>query len=304
VSNRKTLLLSKLGVRLSILLMLTSVSYAETPAFNASVSYDLLKRQCDFGPRNPGSFGHQKCLEWMVAYFRSLGLIPIEQKFDIIDPRSGVKLHLTNIIVPIGLGETPPVMLCAHWDTRSVADRDRDPKLRDQPISGANDGASGVAVLMEIARVLVADPPSRPVLIALWDGEDIGRENHPDEYAAGSRYWARHQTPEPPAEAILLDMVGDSDLRFPVEWFSERYSPALRSDIWQIAEQIGVSAFTDEQGPAVEDDHVPLIRAGIPSIDIIDFDYPYWHTQQDTPDKCSPESLGQTGRVLLAYIYR
>jgi len=240
----------------------------------------------------------------MISYLKGLGLEPISQRFEVVDPRSGVKLQLTNVIVPIGAGNEQPLMLCAHWDTRSVADRDPDPAKRGMPIIGANDGASGVAVLLEMARVLTTNPPPRPVLLAFWDGEDIGRESHPEEYAAGSRYWARHQIPETPAEAILLDMVGDADLQIPIEWFSDHHARGLRSELWHWAELVDAPAFVDAPGPAVEDDHVPLIKVGIPAVDLIDFDYPYWHTSYDTADKCSAESLGQVGRVLIAYIYR
>lgn len=227
-----------------------------------------------------------------------------EQPFTADNPRGGARFKLTNIVARFGDSFEKPLMLCAHWDSRPVADQERDPLKRVLPIIGANDGASGVAVLLHIAEIAQAHPPKIPLMIVFFDGEDIGREGHPEEYAAGARFWAGHQIPEQPSGAILLDMVGDTDLRFGYERISDRFAPDLRREFWQTAIQAGLTAFVEEPGVAVEDDHVPLIRAGIPAIDIIDFEYPYWHTLSDTPDKCSPESLQEVGQALVEFIYR
>lgn len=272
--------------------------------FDGSRALALLEKQCSFGPRVPGSESHRQCVEWLSAHLQELGGEVHLQRFDGVNPHNGKKVRLTNVIARFDGGDGPPLMLCAHWDSRPVADRDPDPRRRGEPILGANDGASGVAILLEIARLVGQTPPPRPVLIVLFDGEDMGREGHPEEYATGARYWATHQQPEPPAEAILLDMVGDRDLEIPIEPFSEVGAPQLRRGLYEIARRIGVDAFVEQLGPAVEDDHVPLLRAGIPAVDLIDFDYPYWHTLGDTPDKCSAESLMQVGRVLAEYLYR
>jgi len=278
-------------------------AYTQPRPFDGDSAFQHLEKQCSFGPRSPGGAGHQACLDWFVAYFRSLGLEPTLQRFTADDPRSDATFSLTNVIVPIRLGGEPPVMLCAHWDTRPVADRESDPTRRNLPIPGANDGASGVAVLLEIAGIAASDPSAPPLLIVLFDGEDIGREGHNSEYALGSRYWAKNITPQKPSEAILLDMIGDRELSIPVEGFSETMAPRLRRAFWESARATGSEAFSEEIGGFIEDDHVPLLKAGIPAIDVIDFDYPYWHTLADTPDKCSPESLRQVGEAILHYIY-
>jgi hypothetical protein len=295
------ILVSSLSFCLSILFQ---DSFATTPEFDAAKAFSQLKKQCSFGPRNPGSAGYKQCLSWMEAELKAAGAEVYLQRFEGIDGRTGVKLKLTNVAARIGKEGAAPLMLCAHWDTRPVADREKDPARQKQPIPGANDGASGVAVLLEIARIARNNPPPRPVILVFFDGEDLGREGQNDEYAQGSRYWAKHPLPERPAEAILLDMVGDRDLQFTIELFSEAGAKSLRRAVWEVAASLGVEEFVDETGPAIEDDHVPLLRAGIPAIDIIDFDYPYWHTLDDTPDKCSAESLGAVGRVLVEYIYR
>ncbi len=287
-----------------ILLLSASVSYAQMPVFDADRAYSFLTDQCAFGPRNPGSEGYTSCKKWLIEQLEHCGGEMFLQNFSGWDPHANKKRELTNIIARFGVKEKQPLMLCAHWDSRPVADRDRDLRKSTQPILGANDGASGVAVLLEIARILSANPPERAVLIVLFDGEDLGRESHPDEYAQGSRYWALHPLPEIPHEAILLDMVGDSDLELPIEWYSGTQAPDLQRSLWEIAAEIGSTAFVDRAGPRVEDDHVPLLKAGIAAVDLIDFNYPYWHTTQDTPDKCSPASLGQVGRVIVEYIYR
>ena len=225
------------------------------------------------------------------------------QPFSATEALTGNTFELTNIIVQVEGKQKPALLLCAHWDTRVFADRDSKIENRKTAISGANDGASGIAVLLEIMRIVSENPPPRSLLFIFFDGEDMGRSSQPDEFALGSRFWSENPMPEIPSEAILLDMVGDSDLEFLVEYYSEQNSPGFRKYLWDIAESLDLEAFKELPGPAVADDHLNLIKIGINAIDIIDFDYPYWHTVGDTPDKCSPESLGQVGKLILAFIY-
>jgi len=225
------------------------------------------------------------------------------QRFGANEAITGIDRKLTNVIAHFPSENGHTLMLCAHWDTRAYANLDPDPANRKKPIIGANDGASGVAVLLEMARLFAENPPPRSLLIVLFDGEDMGRAKHAEEFALGSKYWAAHQIPEPVEEAILLDMIGDADLEIPIEWYSERNAPSLRRQLWDIARQLELPAFVEQRGRAVQDDHVRLQRAGIPAVDLIDFEYPYWHTLEDTPDKCSAESLGQVGKVLVGFIY-
>lgn len=295
--------ISVIIIALVFFVLMSSDAYASTPEFDSDSAFSLLKKQCAFGPRNPGSDGYNKCRDWFVEYFDGLTDEVYKQPFTAQEAVTGETRKLTNIIAEFGSVGGSGLMLCAHWDTRAIADHDPDPKNRKTPIIGANDGASGVAVLLEIARIASENPPPRPLLIVLFDGEDMGRSSYAQEFALGSKYWARNPIPELPKEAILLDMVGDSDLEFGIEFYSERSAPGLRGYLWELASRLELDAFRGIPGPMVADDHIPLQQAGIRAIDIIDFEYPYWHTVEDTPDKCSPESLDQVGKLLVAFIY-
>ena len=294
-----------------------------TPAteFNRQRAFDLLRAQCDFGPRPPGSAAHDKCRDFLVAQLRPLVDEIITQNWTQPikrGPGAGRSFAMTNILgvirgtaaggAPPGGKDTadaantgPSLMLCAHWDTRPVADQDPSPANRAKPILGANDAASGVATLLEVARVLKRNRPSLNVIIAFWDGEDLG------EFFYGSRYFARmSSTPAwkrwRPDRAILIDMIGDRDLQCNRETNSLRYAPDLYQEVLNAAAGLGLSRHFDGPQMEVQDDHLPLNQAGIPAIDLIDFSYPAWHTVDDTPDKCSPESLSVIGRVLLRVI--
>ncbi len=286
-----------------IAVSIVNYSFASPPHFDSERAYQNLIIQCEFGPRNPGSVGYDNCKNWLIETLETSADKVYLQPFKAKNPVSGKEHRLTNIIAKYKSEGGNSLMLCAHWDTRPWADKDPNPKNRDLPILGANDGASGVAILLEIARILSVNPPPRPILIVLFDGEDLGRASYSDEFALGSKYWAEHQIPEPVEQAILLDMVGDSDLEIPVELFSKYNAPDLTGTLWRIADELNLEAFTSRLGSPVVDDHVSLQQVGIEAVDLIDFDYPYWHTIDDTPDKCSAESLDQIGRLLLEYIY-
>ncbi len=293
---------------MKILILILSLSFitlssAQPPAFDQDQAFAYLEKQCSFGPRNPGSDGAKECLKWFETTLRKFGAEVYLQRFEAEEALTGVNRRLTNVIGYFPGGSSSTLMLCAHWDTRAYADRDPDPEKRKTPIAGANDGASGVAALLEIARIASEHKPPRNLLIALWDGEDMGRASYAEEFGLGSKQWAAHQIPEPVDEAILLDMIGDAELEIPIEQNSDVNAPDLRRRLWSIADRLELTAFADWSGPSVFDDHVRLIRAGIPAVDLIDFNYPYWHTIEDTPDKCSPESLGQVGRLLVGYIW-
>jgi hypothetical protein len=264
--------------------------------FDAKRAYRDLVRQCDFGPRVPGTESHEKCAAWLVGQLGSVANTVERQVFTA--SVEGKSLRLTNIVATLNPKGKGHVLLCAHWDSRPTADRDPDPANRAKPISGANDGASGVAVLLEIARALKAHPPEQQITIVLFDGEDYGFGSQ--DMLLGSRYLAQHFGERAPDWAVLLDMVGDKDLRLPVEPNSERMAPQVVDRVWSAAGRVGAKAFVRDKGPALLDDHIPLLHRGIPCVDVIDFDYPYWHTLADTPDKCSAESLGQVGRAVLA----
>ncbi|MCF7810658.1 M28 family peptidase [bacterium] len=278
-------------------------SGAQTIEFDADNAFFYLEKQCLFGTREPGSEGAQNCLHWFEELFKEFGAEVYLQRFEAVEALTGKERKLTNIIAHFPREDESTLMLCAHWDTRAYANLDPDAANREKPILGANDGASGVAVLLEIARIASVNPPPMGLLIVLFDGEDMGRASYAEEFALGSKFWALHQIPVEVDEAILLDMIGDDDLEIPIEGFSERNAPFLRKQLWDIAHRLDLTAFSDDYGGGIADDHVRLQRAGIPAVDLIDFDYPYWHTLEDTPDKCSVESLDQVGKVLIGYIY-
>jgi Zn-dependent M28 family amino/carboxypeptidase len=195
------------------------------------------------------------------------------------------------------------VLLGAHYDSRPWADRDSG-AARELPVPGANDGASGVAVLLELAELLSQWDPGIGVDLALFDGEDYGKEEDHDYYLLGSRHFVRSMGAYRPRAMLLLDMVGDADLRIPMEGNSLRAAPGLTSLVFAVADSLGVSQFDPVPGPPVLDDHVPFLRARIPAVNLIDFDYPPWHTQRDLPEACSPESLEAVARVVLHVLAR
>jgi len=284
-------------------LLTTSCSYSQVPQFNKISAFNYLKKQCNFGPRNPGSEGHRECLRFLVKEFKQTADTVIKQPFIFTNSRNHKTYMLTNIIASFGK-KSKRILLSAHWDTRPWADHDPDFKNRNKPILGANDGASGVAVLLEIARIMKQYPPPVGVDIVLFDGEDSGIEGRDETWCVGSRYFAKNkETNYNPQYAILLDMIGDRDLHIPVEANSQKYAPELVQKIWGKARKLNLFPFDPSVKYEIVDDHLELLKVGIPAVDIIDFDYPYWHTLQDTPDKCSPESLWTVGTVLLYLIY-
>ncbi|MCR4439012.1 MAG: M28 family peptidase [bacterium] len=286
------------------LLMPISCS-AQLPQFDERKAYEHLLRQVAFGPRAPGTPGHRACLEYLTMELEKYADKVTQQKFQHTFGPERRTVVMSNIIANFWSEKTKRVLLCAHWDTRPWADHDPDPANRATSIPGANDGASGVAVLLEIARLLKAHEPRFGVDIVLFDGEDCGQEGDDRTWAIGSRHFAESKDPRyRPLFGILLDMVGDADLEIYIEQHSQESAPDVVSLVWARAAELGVTEFIRRPKYALVDDHVPLLRAGIRCIDIIDYDYPYWHTLADTPDKCSAESLGKVGRVVLSVLYR
>lgn len=269
------------------------------PTFNAKHAFAYLEKQCEFGPRVPGTTIHQETGAYLFAELEKYADEVAFQPFEFRDQDKTVQMN--NILARFGDDSGEKILLAAHWDTRPFADQDPDPANRHTPIVGANDGASGVAVLLAVARVLKSKPPPIQVIITLFDGEDYGRTV--SSMFLGSTHFAQNMGRWKADFGILLDMVGDQTLTLPMERYSWNAARDLTEAIWQRAEELGLPAFQRRLGPAIMDDHLPLIQAGVPTIDIIDFDYPYWHTVADTPDKCSAESLEIVGRLVLDIIY-
>lgn len=286
----------------------------EVPEFNADSAYQFIERQVAFGPRNPGSEGHQLTekylLEKLGQYAGEGSVYP--QHFTSAG-YEGDTLSLTNIIAAFNPKHTDRIMLCAHWDTRPRAEKaDTDP---DKPILGADDGGSGVGVLLELARIFSNNPPPIGVDIVLFDGEDYGREGDMEKYFLGSRYWSENPPVDgySPRFGILLDMVGGENAVFPKERYSMQFAPALVNELWNIGnEEQYAGLFLETEGNAISDDHVVINRVlGIPTIDIIRHNpsedgaefAPYWHTHNDDMSIISKKTLKGVGDVLTELIY-
>ncbi len=276
------------------------------PSFNGDLAFEHLIAQCNFGPRNPGSKGYFKTKEYIQKNLSHADTVFI-QSFH--HPLKGKMFEFGNIIGRFNPSHNKQIIISAHWDTRPISDHDQNPQNRLTPTLGANDGGSGVAVLLELARIFSELPPPIGVTLIFWDAEDMGVSGDSWSYAKGSQFFAAHLPFNKPEYAINLDMVGDAELEIYVERFSMMQASQLVRLLWSLARQLGLPAFKFEARHGVFDDHVPLYEiAGIPAVDIIDFDYPnvtenYWHTLEDTPDKCSPESLAQVGTLLVHHIY-
>jgi glutaminyl-peptide cyclotransferase len=256
--------------------------------FDGQRAYTDVQTQVSFGPRVPGSEGHAKIQEWMRAELEAAG-------WQVEIQTSEALGHPIENIVARRSAEPPQIILGAHYDTRMFADSDPDPAQHANFVPGANDGASGVAVLLELARSLPEE--TVPIWLVFFDAEDNGRIEGWD-WILGSREFVKNN-PVPRA-AIIVDMIGDADLNI----YKERNSnPDLTDEIWEVAKGLGYeSKFIPEYKHSMIDDHTPFVEAGIPAVDIIDFDYPYWHTVQDTPDKVSAESLQAVGETLRVWI--
>jgi len=300
IKTKKEILLHLLF--LSILLY--GCSSSSLPKFDGEKAFAYLSEQCQFGPRYPGSAGHDRTRKYLLDKLSFQTNLVKTQDFVYFDQSQKVKLELTNIISSFYPEKKERVLLSAHWDTRPLADQDPDTAMRSKPVLGANDGASGVAVLLEIARIISQRKPKWGMDIVFFDGEDWGSEDDLDKFCLGSKYFAENKGGYQPKFGILLDMVGDKELTFYQEGYSSTYAKEIVDLVWSRAKSLGLACFKDSVKHFVYDDHLPLLSAGIPCIDLIDFDYPYWHTTQDTPDKCSPESLQKIGDLLIEILYR
>ena len=297
-------------IHLMIFLIASSIGcQTRIPVFNGDAAFTHLVAQCDFGPRNPGSVGHQKALDYFLNVLTTLADTVSTQSFTEIMPRSKQKVEMHNIIAQFNPKAKKQIMISAHWDTRPWGDRSLSIMRKDQPILGANDGASGVAILLELAKVLHDNPQKIGVNLVLFDAEDFGSSGDNWSYCKGSQYFAKNLPITLPEYAINLDMVGDANLEIYIERISYKQNPSLVLELWGLAEELKLSGFKKMAKYSIFDDHVPLYElAGIPAVDIIDFDYPdektnYHHTYNDIVENCSPESLRQVGTLMVHHIY-
>jgi glutaminyl-peptide cyclotransferase len=303
------------GAALAILLLSISAGCVgkTSSTFTGETDFNLFKRQCEFGPRPPGTAAHEKTADFLHATLKQYADQVFEQKFTHEDKQPSRRFTGRNVIGVFGKNRSRWILLMAHWDTRPTADQEIDPQKRRKPILGANDGASGCAVLLELARMFHEQNPQVGVIIAFVDGEDYGPG--PDEMFLGSLELAKNwrQVMQPVKGfhkfeyGVLLDMVGDKDLQIYKEAFSNGKAPKIVEKVWGAAKDLGYDTYFKPRQPntgdMIQDDHLPMLAAGIDCIDVIDFDYAPWHTLDDTLDKCSPESLKIVGDVVAKVIY-
>ncbi len=242
--------------------------------FDGATAFSYLSKQTLFGPRAPGLPGHDRCLVFLYDELKKYADIVRRQEFVTTLP-DGKTVKLTNLIASLNSRAPNRILISAHWDTRLWADQDPDKKNWTKPISGANDGASGVAIILELARELKSNPPSVGVELVLFDGEDLGKTGRPESFSAGAKYFAANKPAGfNPRFGINIDMVGDRNLDIYREENSERLAPDVQAMVFSAAKDLGVSQFIDSPGEEITDDHLPLNGAGIPTIDLIDFSYP------------------------------
>lgn len=286
----------------------------EVPEFSSEKAYEYVEDQVAFGPRVPGTEAHVNAINYLREHFRNTAgnNAVFVQEFE--TEVYGDSLKLFNLVAAFGLEHSDRIVLAAHWDSRPRAEED--PDEPERPIDGADDGGSGVAVLMEFANIFAENDLPVGVDIILFDGEDYGEPGDLANYFLGSRYWSQNP-PVPgynPRFGILLDMVGGAGAVFPKEGYSMSFAPELVNQIWSVADEMDHGdLFIDEAGGSVSDDHVIVERyTGIPMINIIHHrrragggvNFPsYWHTQNDTMEIIDPEVMQAVGDVLLEMIY-
>jgi len=282
------------------------------PEFNGNNALGYCKTQVEFGPRVPNTKVHAACLAFIVETLTSFADTVIQQKT--IQTVYNKQWSLTNVVAQFNPKAENRVMLCAHWDSRPRSDEDSVKANFNKGIPGANDGASGVGILLELARLLHTQKPDIGVDLVFFDGEDIGYSSDGENFCIGSKYFAKNfPLPIKPRYAILLDLVGDKEAQFFIEQASMRSAFAVVDRVWSLGKLYGNGMFIQQEGGEITDDHRSLIDVGIPAIDIIDMELVgnrssnprrrYWHTQYDTMDNLSPETLGSVGTVLTHLIY-
>lgn len=299
-------------------LAIDSVAVSNAALFNADSAYVFCREQCNFGPRVMNTSAHAQCAAYIISKFSSYGLQVTEQDY-VLPAFNGTPLESKNIIASLHPEATDRILLCAHWDSRPWADNDPNDDNHTKPVMGANDGASGVAVMIELARLLTTSnriPSTLGIDFLCLDAEDYGSDGNEDSWALGAQYWAKnpHKKDYKAHFGILLDMVGGKGSHFYREILSDHFASWVVDDVWDAAAASGNSSlFVNTSGFAVTDDHKPLnITAHIPTIDIIAY-YPdctqssfgpYWHTIYDTMENIDKNVLKAVGGTLTVVLLR
>jgi hypothetical protein len=276
--------------------------------FDPARAMKYLDEVCKIGPRVSGTDGMKKQQEMLRKHFEDLGGRVEFQRFTAKQKSQRQPVEMANLIVSWHPERLRRVILCSHYDTRPIADREADRRRWREPFLSANDGGSGVALLMELANHLNSLKTGVGVDLVFFDGEEYVFNPVGDLYFFGSEHFAQEHVKNRPryrySAAVLLDMIGGKDAHFPVEQNSMFKAGALVQEIWQTAAEQNCKAFSPAMGYDVRDDHLALNKANIPAVDIIDFDYPHWHLLSDVPANCSGDSLGQVARVLTVWLQR
>lgn len=283
--------------------------FAHDIPYDAYRAFHYLEKQVQFGPRIPGTKDHLNCRDWIVEHAKTFADTVITQHFKAYRPVIKDSVDAFNIIVRFNIEKKERIILSTHWDTRPFADLD--PLYPDQPVPGANDGASGTAVLLEMINQIDQFPNDPAVDIIFWDAEDMGIAGSGAYFCQGSEYYSENLFEPVPKKGILIDMIGDYDLQVPIEINSMEYAPDLVLEIWNIAHDLAYQhVFPKRTGHEIHDDHIPLNQiADIPTIVLIDFNYTHrgrnlWHTTHDLPSYCSPRSLQIIADILITWLLR
>jgi hypothetical protein len=294
-----------LALALSLVPLLACSEKPRVKEFDGPSAFRYLETQVGFGPRVPGTEAHRRMDAWLDSLLRQRADTLIVQRWKHVTVK-GDTLPLVNFLARYQPAAQTRILFLAHWDSRPHADG---PNSRDSSaaVPGANDGGSGVALLLGVTDVLERTPPSVGVDLLFVDGEDYGDfTNTPQDVLIGSKYYAANQPPGPkPIYAVLFDLIADKDLQIYQEGNSLVGAPEVVSLVWDTAKELGLGGtFINSPRHTLIDDHLELQKAGLRAIDVVDFDYPYWHTPDDTPDKVSAQSLQIVGDLAIALIRR
>lgn len=277
-------------------------------AFDGERALGYLQALCKMGPRMSGTDGMKQQQETVKKHFEARGATVEFQRFSARQLSRKQPVEMANLIASWNPDRQRRVILCSHYDTRPIADQEPDPRQWTQPFLSANDGGSGVALLMELANHHKDMKTEVGIDFVLFDGEEYIFDPKRDKYFFGSEHFAQVYRRDRPKHryvgAVLFDMIAGKNARFPMDPYSAMRAGALLQELWGIAGELKCAAFVDRPGPPVQDDHLALNQAGIPAVDIIDFSYPHWHRLTDVPDNCSAESLQQVARVVSVWLQR
>ena len=289
-----------------IIIIFINLLFTNNLIFNGDNAFEYLKKQCEIGPRYPGSDAHKELVLYLQNHFTLYADTVEIYKDSISHPVSNQRIEITNLLIRHNAKATERYLFMAHFDTRDRADKDKDINNINQPIIGANDGASGVALLMELSYYMHSHPLKNiGVDILLVDAEDMGNAGHADQWGLGTQSFVKNYKGLLPKYAICVDMIADKNPIYKIEGFSYKYGKDIVYEIWSLAQELGYKEFVWQLSPPIYDDHYYFYQGTkVPSIDIIDFDYPHWHTIGDTVENCSPKGLFIVGNVLLEFIYR